>query len=267
MQSIREILNNLCNFYRSNLGKLEKRKLPDIEGHLIIDHSCGVSRFYHGFVEKDKKARKKKYLPKSNMNKIKLLAQKSYDRRFYRLASERLRLLEAALKDFDDFELEKLFSNLAPDRQALVTPLIKPWAQFEKEWLEETSNFAISISPRTDIYSKKGDRVRSKTEKILADMFFDQNISYKYEAPLALGNSIVYPDFTFISPYTRTEIYWEHNGMMGDENYADKTLRKILLYAQNNIHLGKNLILTFESKNIPFNFALAQVYIDQYLKI
>ena len=52
-------------------------------------------------------------------------------------------------------------------------------------------------------YTKKGEYVRSKSEKILADMFYDLNIPYEYECQLILRNGYeYYPDFTFISPYT-----------------------------------------------------------------
>lgn len=34
------------------------------------------------------------------------------------------------------------------------------------------------------ILTQKGERVRSKSEKILADYFYQHNIPYKYEKPL-----------------------------------------------------------------------------------
>ena len=65
------------------------------------------------------------------------------------------------------------------------------------------------------IYTERGERVRSKSEKILADYFYSHNIPYKYEHPLYLtGFGIVYPDFTVLSQRTRHEMYWEHNGRM-----------------------------------------------------
>lgn len=50
------------------------------------------------------------------------------------------------------------------------------------------------------ILTEKGERVRSKSEKILADYFYRKNILYKYEKTLYLkGYGTVYPDFTFLS--------------------------------------------------------------------
>ena len=37
------------------------------------------------------------------------------------------------------------------------------------------------------VYSDRGERVRSKSEKILADYLYHHNIPYKYEKPLQLS--------------------------------------------------------------------------------
>lgn len=50
------------------------------------------------------------------------------------------------------------------------------------------------------ILTNRGERVRSKSEKIIADCFFRKGIPYKYECPLYLkGLGIIYPDFTILS--------------------------------------------------------------------
>ena len=65
------------------------------------------------------------------------------------------------------------------------------------------------------ILTAKGERVRSKSEKILADYFYSRKIPYHYEKPLHLrGYGIVYPDFTLLSRKTRREVYWEHEGLV-----------------------------------------------------
>ena len=50
---------------------------------------------------------------------------------------------------------------------------------------------------------------------------------------------IVYPDFTFLSPKTGEEIYWEHDGRMDDPEYARKAIKKIETYEKNGIFQGK----------------------------
>lgn len=47
------------------------------------------------------------------------------------------------------------------------------------------------------ILTDRGERVRSKTEKIMADYFYRKGIEYKYEQPIYLkGLGTVYPDFS-----------------------------------------------------------------------
>lgn len=267
MKTRKEILIEICEFYRRQLYKLKSNKVNHMEGHLLIDRSRGFDRYYRKFIDKESKKKIKQYIPRKNIRTIKLLAQKTYDKKIFKLISKRLKLMEAACDGFDDDEIESVFLNLSLSRQGLVTPIITPWDKLVSDWLERSAGQEkLTFKKPGTLISKNGESVRSKTEKILADMFFDQKIAYKYEAPLRLGNNVIYPDFTFLSPYTRKEIYWEHNGMMGDELYADRFVDKISLYYKNNISQGQNLILTFESKNSAFDFALAQFFIDSYLK-
>ena len=41
-----------------------------------------------------------------------------------------------------------------------------------------------------------GERVRSKSELVIANLLYKNNIPYMYECPLKINNNTVYPDFT-----------------------------------------------------------------------
>ena len=116
------------------------------------------------------------------------------------------------------------------------------------------------------IMAEKGERVRSKSEKILADYFFRNGIEYKYECPLYLnGVGIIYPDFTFLSKKTGGEIYWEHNGMVDSPDYARKMVRKINAYEKNGIFVGERLILTYETEQTILNTDKIEQMVKRYL--
>lgn len=116
------------------------------------------------------------------------------------------------------------------------------------------------------LLTNKGIRVRSKSEKILADYFDSLGLVYKYECPLYLNNfGNIYPDFTFLSRKTRREIYWEHEGMMDNPEYARTAIQKIETYEKNGIFPGENLILTFETSMTPINTELMQMNVKKYL--
>ena len=124
---------------------------------------------------------------------------------------------------------------------------IKKWESAEYQ----TKGFDINIP---EFYTAKGERVRSKSELIIADLLNKEDIPYRYEASVYLkGWGLVYPDFTVLNVKKRQEFYWEHLGMMDDPSYAEKALQKISMYEQNGIFPGEKLIITYETRKSPLN--------------
>lgn len=96
------------------------------------------------------------------------------------------------------------------------------------------------------IYStSKGDLVRSKSEVIIANLLYQNSISYEYEKDLTLGGIKVSPDFTIT--HEGQEYYWEHLGMIGVEDYDTAWLKKLNLYKS---HAPNQLITTFENPSL-----------------
>jgi len=96
----------------------------------------------------------------------------------------------------------------------------------------------------------RGEIVRSKSEVIIADALYDNDIDYAYEKELSLGaDGVKIPDFTIEDAESGTTIYWEHCGMMTNENYCRHWKAKRALYAKHGIIENENLIVTYENKN------------------
>ena len=98
------------------------------------------------------------------------------------------------------------------------------------------------------IYSTlKGDKVRSKSEVIIANMLYSNNIKYEYEKKLYYDkDKFILPDFT-IYLENRGEIYWEHLGLLGCESYDNNWMDKSLIYSK--YYSGK-LKVTYESTSL-----------------
>ena len=66
-------------------------------------------------------------------------------------------------------------------------------------------------------YTSKGERVRSKSEVIIADVLNREGVPYRYEYPIYIkGIGKIYPDFTVLNIGIRKEMIWDHFGMMDD---------------------------------------------------
>ena len=54
----------------------------------------------------------------------------------------------------------------------------------------------------------------------------------------------------------RRNIIYEHFGLMDDENYVNKAISKIQLYASAGYILGDNLFITMETSVNPFDIRI-----------
>lgn len=106
------------------------------------------------------------------------------------------------------------------------------WQQEQNELKEQNmskvSEKYILIGGDNAIITEKGEAVRSKSEKIIADKLYMKEIPYVYEQPLYLkGYGYVVPDFKILNVRTKKEYYLEHFGMMDDYEYAKNAIKKI----------------------------------------
>ncbi|MDD3340002.1 MAG: hypothetical protein PHS82_14235, partial [Lachnospiraceae bacterium] len=135
--------------------------------------------------------------------------------------------------------------------------------EYAEAWLEKEYTGKTFSEGTAEIYSERGERVRSKSEKIIADMLNKRGIPYKYECPLQLnGIGIIYPDFTILNKQERKEIYLEHLGMMDNAEYCENALRRIDYYIKNEIMLGDQLLIIYETAKHPLNTSIVDKVIQ-----
>ena len=254
MQGLKKMLLKEQKELEMICSKVENELKSVPEGNLRISKDKNKVRYYH-CVEDNEET----YISKIDSELPKLLAQKKYNQSVLKKAKARLRQIERITRDYSDDEIEKIYTSMHTQRQLLVTPIEPIWEKELARWYDSEYHGKEFYEGTAEIVTEKGERVRSKSEKILADYFYRNNILYQYEKPLYLkGYGTVYPDFTFLSKKTRKEIYWEHEGMMDKPEYAKSAVKKIESYQRNGIHLGERLILTFETELTVLNSQIVE---------
>ncbi len=220
-------------------------------GNLRVSNEKGTPHYYCITIPKDTRG---KYISKKEQELAHQLAQKDYMQRLHKKVTEELKDINRYLSKHSDNELENVFDNLNEYRKNLVKPLIISDEMFVEQW-ERESFETNPYYPEEKVYStKKDELVRSKSEVLLADMYYELGVPYRYEAELQLGNGKKkYPDFTLLKTKTREIIYHEHLGLLDDEAYRQANLLKFDEYYKNGLYLGKNLILTYEAKGCYLN--------------
>ncbi|MGN0465566.1 MAG: hypothetical protein ACI4F9_04360 [Lachnospiraceae bacterium] len=261
MRGLKQMLLEEQKYLEKIINKAKIGLSTAPEGHLRISKDKNKIRYYH-CTENSSGV----YIPKSDKYLPQKLAQKTYNLSVIKKAEARLNQIKKITRDYSDDEIEELFTSLHADRQALVIPVEPTWKQLLDKWYAEKYQGKEFQEGTAVILTEKGERVRSKSEKILADFFYRRNILYKYEKPLYLkGYGTVYPDFTFLSKKTGKEIYWEHEGMIDKQEYARSAVRKIESYQKNDIYLGDRLILTFETEQRVLNSKAIEGLVNKYL--
>ena len=169
------------------------------------------------------------------------LRQKEYINKSLPKIREQIKIIEGFLKLYNPQELEKIYEDMPDSKRIYVNPYIVPMDLYAKQWEEHQvsekdrlSNIIKDkyvLSEEQGVWTEKGELVRSKSEKILADKFYRMGIPYVYECPLMLkGFGYIRPDFVVLNKYTRKEYYWEHFGLMSDKDYCEKAVKKINQY-------------------------------------
>lgn len=96
--------------------------------------------------------------------------------------------------------------------------------------------------------TSRGLRVRSKSELLIAERLYANNIPFRYEAIITIGNKIYAPDFEILK-LDGNLAYWEHCGMPNDKAYMRRHKEKMEDYESAGIVPWKNLIVTYEDEN------------------
>ena len=231
-------------------------------GKLRIDWRNGKPQFYY---RSSKETREGKYISKNKYEQAKALAQRDYDEKVLRAALQERDILDKVLERFPKNSVDEIYGLLSEYRQEMVIPVEKTDSVYIEEWnaREFTGKGFAPNDP--ELITDRGERVRSKSELIIANILYQEKIPYRYEYPVTLrGRGMVYPDFTVLNVRRRKELIWEHQGRMDDPVYADHAVMKVQSFILNGYYPGENLILSAETSKRPLNVKIVKTLIRRY---
>lgn len=251
------------------ISQLNRQLTNPTPGSLRISLNHGYWRYFHCTSSDEDSKKSCRYLGKNEIGVARQLAQQEYEAQLLKVAKKQLRLLEKHPEEFDPHALRDVYQNLHEARKVLVTPLVMTDEEYVRQW--ESMQYAPGQFGPADPFfqSERGERVRSKSEKIIADKYLHRGIPYRYEFPIKLkdgkGEVIKRPDFLVLDKRTRKEYFHEHFGKVDDPDYAKhQMIEKLELYAENGIFPGVNLLITMESSLHPFNDRYLDLLIKKY---
>ncbi|MFN8238583.1 MAG: AAA family ATPase [Chitinophagales bacterium] len=164
------------------------------------------------------------------------------------------------------FDIKALASPLKSDALKRITNLfVKPeLVEVEGQYLEKNL-----IHQASD-----GKMLRSKSELLIYQRLIDNNLNPLYEKKLTIKEVEKLPDFTIENEESGEVYYWEHCGMLFDDEYKQRWEEKYQWYKENNIlesgGINGTLIVTedkaFEMEDGSIRGAISVKEIDEIIK-
>jgi hypothetical protein len=125
------------------------------------------------------------------------------------------------------FDIKELASPLKSDTLRRITNLFN-----KPELVEVGGNY---LEKNLIHQASDGKMLRSKSELLIYQRLLDKNLSPLYEKKLTIKEVEKLPDFTIENEDSGEVYYWEHCGMLFDEEYKQRWEEKYQWYKENNI--------------------------------
>lgn len=266
--------------------KYSEKRLKDLpEGTLYVKNVKGGLRYY---IRSDETKGKEIYLSSKETETIKAYQEKAYYKELKKTAEAEL----AALKKIQKLKektksIEQVYFDIPENRRNFIKPYVPEQIEDVRKKIEKECSFWAKekfvrkgVSKDLNYTTLNGEKVRSKSELIIADRLKNAGVPYLYEGKYVFKDDelnskkdafdiefdVWFPDFQVLNTKTGELLFWEHFGLMDNPEYCASVQFKIETYARHQIIIGKNLIVTMESSQHALNVDYIDKLIEEFLK-
>ena len=271
MPSMQQLINEK-QALEADIQKISKTLESLPEGRLICRKQRNIFRYYLK-VSPSSSARsqnppvyREKYMCSDDPLLLKI-ARREYLSMYLKDLTMELNAINSYLKHHREVtEVNKYLKARPGIRQLLTSSLISNKTKYS-EWANVQYPLNTNHPEHLIYITDAGFYVRSKSEQMIANMLLAEGIPFRYEDPVTLVDGfMIYPDFHIFSLRNYKEYYWEHNGMMLQEDYYSHYINHLCKLRTAGIVPGVNLLQTFEAEGHPLEPGEIRALIQTYLK-
>ena len=246
-------------------SKISKHGSLSVEGTINVKRQKNSFRFF---------CRRKgvlTYLGADKKDEIRKLCTKQYAIKLMKAAENEASQIAqclSILNQGEDSDVEMVYSQLPEPIKENTNPSIMTDDGYAEKW--QAHKYQNRWEGKGFKYeTSRGEKVRSKSEWMIASMLTEAGVPYRYEELIGLHPELgvhLFPDFTVLNKRTRKIYYWEHFGRMDDPEYINGSfMPKIMDYYAFGYLPGEKLLMTFESRDYPFDTNQVKRIIETYL--
>ena len=273
----KEKLINLLSEMKAEVEKLvqaiDKTGVLELVGDIFCKTQKNEFRF---FLRKDENS-PIQYLSDQNGDNFRNLCSKYYAKKLKRAAEIEISQLDECIlklsgrinkRGVDCADIDAVYGNLSEGIRKHVIASSFTDEGYAQSWLAKYKGMTKKDSYHVH-KTLRGDYVRSKSEAMIADRLFHEGIPYVYEQASFFDEerfAVLHPDFLVLNEYNRKEYFWEHCGKMDDPKYCNDTIHRLKVFSAQGFVLGKNLIFTYETGEIPIDMDYVDELIREFLQ-
>lgn len=195
---------------------------------------------------------------------IEALAKKKYLQKMLTDARHEKEAIGKYLRAHSEEDRAKALLVQKPHIAAILNPLFRPLDEKLAEWAKADYPSTAGFPENLIHPGPEGKMYRSKSESNIAYSLYRHRVPTRYEWDKNINGVTYHIDFTIRHPKTGETVYWEHCGLMDKDSYAANIGTKIKDYESVGIFPDRNLILTFESKQFPFEIGMADEIVEKW---
>jgi hypothetical protein len=215
----------------------------------------------------DKFRPRPKYISSKNLPLLYGLAKKRFLEGYLVALGNNISAAESFLKKYKYFDNHTIIEGMSHNFHEITEtalandPVLPSVSHWQQEHYEKNPYHPEGLNVR----AQNGTMVRSKSEAIILGQLEIFDIPCRYESRLAIAGNNFFPDFTILSPKGNKIMYWEHFGMVDNADYEDSMEKKLRTYKEYGIVQWRNLIVTFETKELPLDALTVNNLIKAFL--
>ena len=181
------------------------------------------------------------------------LAEKNYLQTQLAIKIKQAKAMEQFIELYPINYTNLALSSVSEGDRELLKRKYSDWVKATEEWQKQYYEPKNDHPEQLNVPTKSGIKVRSKSEAMIANALFDNQIPFHYEMEWKIGDVRINPDFTILHPGNHQIYIWEHFGMMNNKKYIQSTRQKLNTYLDNEIIPLVNLITTYEDSTNPLD--------------
>lgn len=248
---------NLINEFKAYIAELWKflKQIPGNSNSEKLYIKSNKGGFYFYVMDEN---HVEHYIPKSELEKIKSIAQQEYEQEIRKSTEDFIKALEKCHKILSNcMDPEEVYENLIQARKDLVIEKSPSVVDIKQFYEMDAANILPRLGFKKDApkhYASNNLRVRSKSEVIIVEILLKLGIPFIYELPTIMNDKIIYPDFHILNVRTGKVYFYEHFGKVDDEKYRNKNLvERLNDYMEDGHFLGDDVLVSCESSDTPLN--------------